>query len=153
MRLIDSFFSPYFSRRRRGPFTDPADRITRHLEYLFMHSVCLCTDGVCVRAYVYVHTCIYRGGHDFSERINTIERDGSEERKEQENCLSLSLLSLSLSFSYVYVWVYDTKNDARRGTRYERREFPVVNVFGCICPSLLSPSHARARVPIKAPIG
>lgn len=58
---------------------------------------------------------------------------------------------LSLSLSCVRVSLTRRTLHCERGMRCERREFPVVNVFGCICLSLLSPSHARARAPIKAP--
>lgn len=147
-RLIDSFFffSPYFSRRhrhrrRRGPFTGPADRITRHLEYLFVHSIRLCTDGVCARICVERETRFSR-----EKQHRRTERDRPIERKERRAIFSFSFhLPPSFSLSYVRVSLTRRALCRGRGTRCERREFPVVNVFGCICLSLLSPSHARAR--------
>lgn len=139
MRLIDSFFSPYFSRRRRGPFTDPADRITRHLEYLFVHSV-----PFVYRRFTcaYVRTCVRvrRGETRFrrEKQHHRMEERRIGERK--ENCLSLS--PLSLSFSRIL-------HEERCEGNKMREKRTSCCVFGCICPSLLSPSHAR--VPIKAP--
>lgn len=148
MRLIDSFFftlllSPSswsIHRSCRPNNAPPRVSICAFCTFVYRRFVC-----ACVR--------IYRGerrGGFRREKHHRTKCDGSEERKEQENCLSSSLLlllSLSFSFSRTCTCEHTTRRTMHKGNKMREKRISCC-VLGCvcICPSLLSPpSHARER--------
>jgi len=105
-RLIESFFlsSPAVAVHSL------VDRITRHLEYLFVHSIRLCTDGVCVRALV----CVKKEIRFSVERNNTVEQSAND-GEERGGGLSSPCLSVFLSSSRAYVWALHDERCTARG--------------------------------------
>jgi len=141
-RLIESFF--FIFSRRRGPFTGRPNNSPPRVFICAFHT--------------FVYRRCVRTRARMREKGDTILRREKQHRrtererwrgKRRRTIFSLSF-RLSLFLSRIRVSLTRRTLHCERGMRCERREFPVVNVFGCnVCLSLLSSSHARA--PIKAP--
>lgn len=141
--------------RSRRPNNAPPSSIYLCIPYILYACTCVLIVHVRVR-----RECVWRETRFRREKQHRSERGGPKERK-KENSFSLFLLLLlspSLPLSILLFLArtceyYTRERRARRGSGCERREFPVVNVFGMHLPQPLKPEpRARARrVPIKAP--